>query len=665
MSTEDPVTARESLERFKEAHFELDSVAKILARYPVAKGGEEDFICDYAGEFEGYSREARRVYRMAANIREKATLIWANIADAASPHFNQAFFNNLPEEFISQVESIPGYDRLFGSLDYVECDHCRSIFGPAAYFVDLMRFVETNITYPNTTPPDVIPPECRLNYRRPDLYKMQLNCSNTNDLIPYIDLVNELLETFVKTAENPDQDAYELVKDAIFPMNLPFNSPLEEIRSYLRRSETSLYKIYKAFEDLKDADTRSLITREFLELSPKEFDLVISEISSPSDVSKYYGDLPLRGEDGLENVDLFLEQQTKLTRKELNDLIFQDLDRHEINAGLSRLFFVNNVEDGLGALRISQEEDDDYEKLVNLSSRKLDRIYRFVKLSRKLGWSFAELDWSLRSLQESYTPEKVMIFDGVDDYVACQNVENLDLTGFQAFTIEAWINPTRSGRNAVAGALMSCGDRQIHLFFGVDPSDELVFRVRDDSGEEAEFKTIFELKSDRLIPLGEFTHIAVVAGDDSKARLLINGKPDVEATFETPIDSTSPTRADLNIGKDLYDEYFDGCIKDLRIWKCARGRAAIEDDRYRRFTGRERDLVGYWPLTENPWNKLIDLTPNGNDGIIGSVISFQETVQIVHTEITHVISPTQDGASIRMGYKRGGQKLFKKFAVRV
>ena len=89
MSAEAHVTTRESLEKFEEIHPELDSVAKILAQYPVARGGEENFVTDHNDKFKGDSREARQVYRMAANIQEKATLIWANINDAVSPHFNQ------------------------------------------------------------------------------------------------------------------------------------------------------------------------------------------------------------------------------------------------------------------------------------------------------------------------------------------------------------------------------------------------------------------------------------------------------------------------------------------------------------------------------------------------------------------------------------------------
>jgi hypothetical protein len=125
---------------------------------------EEEFVRRYADTLDGGAREARRAYRAAANMQEKATLLWANIKDAVAPHFSQTLFNNLPADFLDQQMSIPGYDRLFGSLDFIECDHCRSIFGPAAYFVDLMRFVERYIARSERNPD--IPETVRLDYHR-------------------------------------------------------------------------------------------------------------------------------------------------------------------------------------------------------------------------------------------------------------------------------------------------------------------------------------------------------------------------------------------------------------------------------------------------------------------------------------------------------------------
>jgi hypothetical protein len=461
-------------------------------------------------------------------------LIWANIKDAIAPYYNQVIFNNLPDSFLNKLRSIPAYDRLFGSLDYINCDHCRSIFGPAAYYADLMRFVDIYITGGNAG----IPSNCALGYRRPDLYKIRLDCRNSTDLVPSIDLVNELLESFLETTGNKNyQDAYRMAAYSVFPQSLPFNLPLEQIRNYLQQYEIRLGQIYRAFAKPFIADSfhdemNGNIAREFLELSPEDFRLLTSKSSSPQDVSKYYGGVTLTGRDGLENVDILLET-AKLTHKELNELISLNLDGHEINAGLSRLFFINGTEDGFGPLAISRDEGLGYDKLQNLSPGKLDRLYRFLKLSRKLGWPFADLDWSIRSLCMPYTPEKALKFDGIDDYVFCQNASQLDILAFPEFTIESWISADSSGYNVILGMLSTRTAKQLHISFGLNPSNKLVFCIMllvEGSNGIARSEKIFEIESNDSIALGIFTHIAVTR-KDNKISLFINGKKDVEQTY--------------------------------------------------------------------------------------------------------------------------------------
>ena len=623
MGSEEETEVYDLLDRFKEFNPSANSVNKILTSYPIALGGEDSFVQDFAGNLVGGAREARQIYRTAADIQEKAALIWANIKDAVDPYYNQVIFNNLPDNFLNKLRSIPAYNRLFGSLDYVNCDHCRSIFGPAAYFADLMRFVDTYITKKNAG----IPGNCALGYRRPDLARIRLNCSNSTDLVSSIDLVNELMEAFLETTENYD-DAYKEANDAFFPQSLPFNLHLEEIRSYLKIYDTSLYQIYQIFAkpfaaNLFDNNLTGQKAREFLELSPKDFSLITTEITSPQDVSKFYGGVGLTGRDGLENVDVLLEQ-TKLTREELNGLITQNLNRHEINAGLSRLFLINSADDGLGPLAISQDDSIGYDKLENLSAGKLDRLYRFLKLSRKLGWSFVDLDWSIRSLHEPYKPEKALKFDGIDDYVYCRNAASLGILTFQDFTIESWISTDSSSSNAVLGMLVSRAVKQLHLFFGVNPSNKLVFcvmKLDEGTNEKAKSEEIFKVESNDSIPLGVFTHVAVT-GKNGKISLFINGKLDIEKDAAVlngnPLGGSDLTGIDMNLGRDIFAKYFDGIIKEVRIWQIARSETEIEENRYQRFTGQEHNLAGYWPLTEDRWDYLPDLSPNSMHGIMGN-----------------------------------------------
>ena len=87
--------------------------------------------------------------------------------------------------------ALPDLQTLFGSLDSCACPQCRSVTSPAAYFVDIMRFLGER---PATGAPNAA---AVLLARRPDLGEIELSCANTETELPYIDLVNEILEDAV------------------------------------------------------------------------------------------------------------------------------------------------------------------------------------------------------------------------------------------------------------------------------------------------------------------------------------------------------------------------------------------------------------------------------------------------------------------------------------
>ena len=81
-------------------------------------------------------------------------------------------------------------DAVRDSLDLCECEHCRSISSPAAYMVDALAFLR-RCSNPASGPRTALD---ALLERRPDIAHLKLSCENTNTPIPYLDLVNELLE---------------------------------------------------------------------------------------------------------------------------------------------------------------------------------------------------------------------------------------------------------------------------------------------------------------------------------------------------------------------------------------------------------------------------------------------------------------------------------------
>jgi len=88
------------------------------------------------------------------------------------------------------LKDVPDLLTLFGSMDFCQCQSCRSVYSPAAYLVDILRFLAARKSNGPTTPGKFV--EEVLFARRPDIGQIQLSCENTNTPLPYIDLVNEL-----------------------------------------------------------------------------------------------------------------------------------------------------------------------------------------------------------------------------------------------------------------------------------------------------------------------------------------------------------------------------------------------------------------------------------------------------------------------------------------
>ena len=138
----------------------------------------------------------------------------------------------------------------------------------AAYFADLLHFLSNR----HADPAD---PASRkllavLSDRRPDLVNIKLDCQNTNTTLPYLDLVNEILES-VSVAKTPllpvyntpadvtsdelsvnpeytNDAAYAPLEIAIYPFTLPFDRFLSIGRAYLEFAGSSLWEVMNTFQ---------------------------------------------------------------------------------------------------------------------------------------------------------------------------------------------------------------------------------------------------------------------------------------------------------------------------------------------------------------------------------------------------------------------------------
>jgi hypothetical protein len=301
----------------------------------------EKFVDRFAQLFPSQD-EARLAYRKA----EQVTNITSNLVVAAQQLDNApAIYATSPPASSREaaknelIKHYPTMETLFGSLDFCECEHCRSVLSPAAYFVDLLQFIDPkpsqwqytlsdwktkhqNASYPFKNPteqadflktwrskhpgqPDPntekTPYEVLIE-RRPDLPNLPLTCENTQTTLPYIDIVNEILEYYVakgKLAEDSGHDtgsattaellaepqnilveAYTKLQQAHYPLSLPFDLWLETVRQFFNHFQTPLsqvLEILRPTDELFPPATnpksyyRNAILAESLGISPSEY----------------------------------------------------------------------------------------------------------------------------------------------------------------------------------------------------------------------------------------------------------------------------------------------------------------------------------------------------------------------------------------------------------
>ncbi len=203
----------------------------------------------------------------------------------------------------SLIRQFPTLESLFGSLDFCECEHCRSVLSPAAYLVDLLKFVDDAPGKPRK-------PYNALIERRPDLPHLKLTCENTLTPLPYIDIVNEILEFWlvqnphglspavaydtgdansedlIAEPQNLLPEAYTRLKAARYPLTAPFDLWLATVRAFTDYFEVPFWQLLEA---LSPSDQlyptggerygQAAIAYERLGLSPAELALLTTQAS--------------------------------------------------------------------------------------------------------------------------------------------------------------------------------------------------------------------------------------------------------------------------------------------------------------------------------------------------------------------------------------------------
>jgi len=128
-------------------------------------------------------------------------------------------------------------------LQFPSCEECCSVTSASAYFADLLAFLGAHTAHARKV----------LYSRRPDLPELKLSCANSKDELPYIDIVNKVLVSFIRSKvvrdETDDTTIFKHhIAEQMFPLTIfPYNQALDTIKVYLSTIGVSHFDIVSTF----------------------------------------------------------------------------------------------------------------------------------------------------------------------------------------------------------------------------------------------------------------------------------------------------------------------------------------------------------------------------------------------------------------------------------
>jgi hypothetical protein len=330
--------------------------------------------------------------------------------------------------FPTLFDGVPDLETLFGQQTLCACDACRSVVSPAAHLVDLLAFLrnsDNNSGARNALDVLTEPGGRGRPARRPDLPGIELTCENVTTVVPYADLVLEILEQAVApqapyapqtalasddiaaAAEHVNSEAYVKLAGTVYPIGLPFSSPEVESRMFLERLGTSRAQLMEAFATLVTPVDRNDPFFGFATDANACSDVVIAGewLKLNAGERKIISGRPLRGAampfQYLWGFTFRVGDWTARLAKLPEFLDRSGLDYLEALT----LFNLQSLTAGMNpapALSSSDPASCDPAKInvSGLSAAYLDRLARFLRLWRKLGWTLRDVDRALAALAD-------------------------------------------------------------------------------------------------------------------------------------------------------------------------------------------------------------------------------------------------------------------------
>lgn len=376
--------------------------------------GERAFLAQY-GSALGGTTQARLIHRQAIAQSARSLALFSRhhaafdavrpwVIPGSSP-LDRAAADG--DGGTRPAEGVPDWQTLFGSLSSCQCQHCQSIYSPAAYLVDGLHFLRQAGLLE------------AFQARRPDISRIELSCANTHTPLPTIDLVNEVLEAALlgslddtpafqttRSAEEllaAPEHLHERVYDddgplqqTVFPQVFPFDLWRDTARVYLAYLGTSQRELIDTFQAGPDAALQA--TRAALNLSPSEAAILTTAESEPRAILRHYTTAaalppPADARAIRSQLEALAAVPTLLHRTQLSfEELLECLASTFINPG------------GFARLEDPASCDWSRHRLLGTTPEFFDRLHRFLRLRRCGPWSIPQLDQALARLAEPASP---------------------------------------------------------------------------------------------------------------------------------------------------------------------------------------------------------------------------------------------------------------------
>jgi hypothetical protein len=337
------------------------------------------------------------------------------------------------------VLKMPELETLFGSQDVTDTKHGDSVFGPAAYLVDLLNLLKQIEVTDSSTLYD------KLIERRPDIAEIPLDCQNAIALVPYIDLVIEILEQWIAEKENilpdtgevfwewktksdeetlkadPDYCAYPVYDEVINNYSWkqpPFDFKNEELKLYTQAMNVdrvhwaNVLNIAGNLDSFYDVLGFNSIDKNFFDVdieTPNTFvDKILSSVQYVTETN---------GEGHLPRIYISeLLENTGLTLKEFEKILDSYFVNPEVEGARFTIHFSKKIELENAFLEIAD---------VNKAKTFIFTMYQYQRLQKATKWANHLLDAILLSVDSTLDVEDSDISKGVNFVISDEQVKKV------------------------------------------------------------------------------------------------------------------------------------------------------------------------------------------------------------------------------------------------